>query len=99
VPLNRYLVRLDIPDPVWRAAWSAEAGNLVGWDAIREGRVSLDAGNAWIASRRTALAIVPSVVVPEESNILINPLHGDASGIRAHKLRRWTCDARLRTGT
>jgi RES domain-containing protein len=99
LPLNRYLIRLDIADAVWRAAWSADPKALVGRDAIPEGKVSLDAGDAWVAGRSTVLAIVPSVVVPEETNILINPLHADASGIRAHKLRRWTYDSRLRAGT
>jgi hypothetical protein len=42
--------------------------------------------------------VVPSVVVPEELNVLINPLHVAASSVRARKVRRWTCDARLRDG-
>jgi hypothetical protein len=40
---------------------------------------------------------VPSAVVPEESNVLINPRHSHAPALRARKVRRWTYDARLRT--
>ena len=32
-------------------------------------------GDRWIASRRSLALIVPSVVLPRSSNILLNPLH------------------------
>jgi|SRR6185437_3437249 len=32
-------------------------------------------GDQWIASRRSLALIVPSVVLPRSSNILVNPLH------------------------
>ena len=43
----------------------------------------------------SALLVVPSVIVPEECNVLINPLHADAAGLRAAKLRPWVYDLRL----
>ena len=98
LPLNRYLVRIDIPDVVWAAASRLDARRHVGWDAIPVGKISLNAGETWAGSRSSALFVVPSAIVPEESNILISPLHADAARIRAHKLRRWTYDARLRKG-
>ena len=42
----------------------------------------------------SCVAEVPSVVVPEEANLLINPRHPDARRIRARKLRRWLYDPR-----
>ena len=42
----------------------------------------------------SCLAEVPSVVVPEESNLLLNPRHPDAARITARKLRRWLYDPR-----
>ena len=41
------------------------------------------------------LLIVPSVIVPEEDNVLINPAHADTARIQARKMRRWTYDMRL----
>ena len=38
---------------------------------------------------------VPSVIVPEELNLLINPKHADAGLIRARKIRKWTYDSRV----
>jgi RES domain-containing protein len=67
----------------------------IGWDALPPGLASLDAGDAWIASRSTALLLVPSVIVPDEHNVLINPAHPDAKMIRARKVRRWAWDPRM----
>ena len=96
LPLNRYLVKVEVPDVLWKAAEIFDPKNHVGWDAIPTGRVSLDAGDAWAAARTSALLTVPSVIVPEERNILINPAHPDTTQLRAIKLRRWTYDPRLR---
>jgi RES domain-containing protein len=97
LPLNRFLVRIDVPDEVWAKRMGQTAHQLpVGWSAIPEGKVSLDIGDAWLEGGGSALLVVPSVVVPEEANVLVNPLHHDAAAIRATKLRPWVYDARLR---
>jgi RES domain-containing protein len=93
LPLNRYLVQVDIPEALWKAA--TQYVPAVGWDAIPTGRVSLDAGDAWAAACRTAVLLVPSAIVPEERNILINPLHPDAKFIKSKRVRKWTYDGRM----
>jgi len=96
LPMNRFLVRIDIPDSVWRARVEMPASTLkVGWTALPSGRVSLDAGDAWLKGGAQALMLVPSVIVPEEWNVLINPQHADAKKISATKLRPWVYDSRL----
>lgn len=96
LPLNRFLVRIEVPAAVWAARRSYSAMELpVGWSAIPEGKVSLDIGDAWLRTAPSALLVVPSVIVPEECNVLINPLHADAAGIRAAKLRPWVYVLRL----
>lgn len=96
LPLNRYLVVIEVPDEVWNGAAKVDPKRHVGWDALPADKVSLDVGDKWVAARKSALLIVPSVIVPEESNILINPEHPDSAHIQAKKLRRWTYDSRLR---
>ncbi|BCG04269.1 hypothetical protein PPGU19_088370 (plasmid) [Paraburkholderia sp. PGU19] len=56
---------------------------------------SLDTGEKWIHQAATALLLVPSVIVPEETDVLINPAHPDAADIHAQKVRRWTYDQRM----
>jgi RES domain-containing protein len=96
LPLNRYLVEISIPDAVWqhRLAWTKDTAT-VGWDAIPAGKVSLDMGDGWLKSGHSAVALVPSAIVAEEFNILINPKHADAAQISAKKLRKWLYDGRM----
>lgn len=95
LPLNRYLVEISLPTDLWGQAVALDAAALVGWDAVPVGKASLDWGAAWVAGGRSLLARVPSVIVPEEMNVLINPAHPDAARLRAVKRRRWRYDARL----
>jgi RES domain-containing protein len=98
LPLNRYLVRVDIPDDVWANALVYTPDSApVGWDAIPTGKVSLDIGAAWIADRNgAALMRTPSVIVPEEANVIINPAHPNATRLTATKVRKWTYDSRVK---
>ena len=83
LPWNRYLARIDVPDDIWASRETLTRPPAIGWDAIPEGLVSRTAGSAWLGSGRTALLLVPSVVIVEEDNVLINPAHPDAKRITA----------------
>ena len=62
-----------------------ESGNPSGFDAAQ-----------WMAGwLEHPHPEIPSVVLPEEANLLINPRHRDAKRLRAQKLRRWTYDPRF----
>lgn len=95
LPWNRYLVRIDVPDAVWAARERLPRPPPVGWDAIPEGLVSRAEGSVWLKRARAALLTVPSVIVNEEDNVLINPVHADARQISATKLRRFVYDPRV----
>lgn len=97
LPLNRFLVSVSIPDALWKARMVHTAQSLpVGWTARPAGKVSLDLGDAWLAASSTALLQVPSVIVPEEFNVLINPQHPGAAQIKAVKVRAWRLDERVK---
>lgn len=95
LPLNRYLVEVAIPPSLWRDRTVLIPGRHIGWDAEPPGRVSLTWGTDWAASLQSVVAEVPSVIVPEETNILINTRHRDARRLRSRKIRRWSYDPRL----
>ena len=107
LPFNRYLVRIDVPDDVWATRTgvattptpslptSLSTPLPVGWDAIPEGIVSRNLGSAWLASGRSVLFVVPSVVIEEENNVLINPAHPDSTRLAAVKVRRFLYDHRV----
>lgn len=89
LPLNKYVVAIDVPDAMWAARTVLAADALPGgWDAIPHGLASIAAGSAWYASGETALLELPSVIVPEETVVLINAEHPDAAALRATVTRR-----------
>ena len=95
LPLNRYLIEITIPNAIWDAAEVIDASSApVGWDAEPASKTSSDFGTRWARSNARLLLRVPSVIVPEESNVLINPRHPDIAKITARKLRKWLYDPR-----
>jgi RES domain-containing protein len=95
LPWNRYLVRIDVPDNIWAVRDILPLPPPVGWDAIPEGLVSRTLGSSWLASGAAALLAVPSVIINEESNVLVNPGHPDTRYITAIKVRRFLYDHRI----
>jgi len=67
----------------------------VGWDSLPEGKVTLDVGDAWLVGGTAPLLVLPSVIVPEEHNVMINPAHALSKRIIATKVRKWLYDPRL----
>ena len=52
-------------------------------------------GDHWAATGEHLLLRVPSVLVPEESNVLVNPVHLEASGVGVLESRTFSYDLRL----
>lgn len=52
-------------------------------------------GDAWLASRRSALLRVPSLIVRESANVLVNVAHPDAARVSVASVRPFAFDSRL----
>ena len=88
LPLNRYLVEIDVPDDVWAKREEINIAKLpLTWAAIPAGRASVKVGSNWLSSLKSPILMVPSVIVPEEWVSLINPKHSEASMITAKVVR------------
>lgn len=88
LPLNRFLVEINVPDDLWAQRDEVGPGKLPRtWAAIPAGRTSVKIGSEWLSSRRTPILMVPSVIVPEEWASLINPRHPEAPKITAKVVR------------
>jgi RES domain-containing protein len=93
---NAFLVRIDVPPAVWKRREYITADDLdPTWRAEPPGMSSIEFGNAWLEGASAALLEVPSVIVPEECNVLINPAHPDAKRLTAEVLRQFVYDPRL----
>lgn len=79
LPIQYQLLKIDIPDDI---PYETVALDSLLADWRRNSSVTRRMGDAWLTSGRTALLAVPSAIVPETDNILINPVHPDSRRIR-----------------
>lgn len=93
---NAFLVSIVVPAEVWAARETVEAASLPAtWVAEPPGAASIDFGDAWLRSGAGALLLVPSIIVPEEYNVLINPAHPSTAKLTAAVARQYIYDPRL----
>jgi RES domain-containing protein len=91
LPSTYTLLRVTVPDKLLIPALKSPKG-----DAGKEDEaLTRKLGDAWLKSRRSALARVPSAIIPNTFNYLLNPLHPDASLIRIAASVRAVYDPRL----
>lgn len=84
LPLDRFVVRIEIPKAVWARREELDPATLdPAWSAIPAGRAGVEATAPWFRDATSAILLVPSVIVPEERAVLVNPAHADAAKIRA----------------
>ncbi|HET8995191.1 MAG TPA: RES family NAD+ phosphorylase, partial [Acetobacteraceae bacterium] len=87
-------VEAEVPADVSRELFNP--GLHHGWDDPLNPSVAQSFGRRWIAERRSALLVVPSVVTGgRDTNVVVNPDHPDASRISVGPERPVTFDSRL----
>ena len=85
LPDDYVLVQVDLPD-----------GSVEKMTALPANTVA--AGDGWIASASSAVLRVPSVLVPNSYNLLLNPRHPHAADARIRSVQPFRFDARLWAG-
>lgn len=102
-----YLVHIDpedIPDDLVAMRIEAPDGEYTkiapdalpaDWNQLPDHPACIEAGDAWADVGETLALFVPSAVIPEERNVLLNPAHPDAGDVEVHEVRRFSFDARL----
>jgi RES domain-containing protein len=94
VPPDLVLVRIELPD-----GHSSEKPALrdlpAGWDLLPPGPASMDFGTRWARGNRSLALYVPSVLVPEERNAVINPGHAEFGAVRMAIERDFRFDVRM----
>ena len=93
-PNDLVALRLRVPHDATELAYSP-AVLPKGWQQTPAPPQCQAIGNDWAKIGRCLLLRVPSVLVPEESNVLVNPRHSKASRVRVLGSRPFAYDARL----
>jgi RES domain-containing protein len=88
---------------VFRVSWDEAIMSAIdlrklpkGWNAQPPDLISKNIGDEWVHSGRSAVLVVPSVIVPLEKTFLLNPKHQDFGKIKIKDAGGFHLDPRLR---
>lgn len=85
---------IEIPTAVKTIRWGA-AQMPKDWRETPAPISTQRLGDGWLTDRRSAVLLVPSIIIPDESNVLLNPGHPDFSRIAISNSRPFSFDPRL----
>lgn len=91
VPPDLVFVPIDLPDRLVVEATGIPAD----WADLPYGPNARRFGDRWVAERRSLGLLVPSVVVPAERNVLVNPQHRAIGRVRIGPVEVLAFDQRL----
>lgn len=89
-----HLITLSVPDNILIQKISVK-NLLPGWDAPDTRPFTKKIGDTFLSNTKNLLLEVPSVMMPEEINYLINPLHNDMKQVKLIQKRRIYFDKRI----
>lgn len=94
LPSDRYFVEIEIPDDLMiLEVYPADLPK--GWNAKPPTKITQLIGDEFMSQNEGAVLKVPSSIVPQEFNYLINPNHSDIEKIKVFKAEKMTFDRRL----
>ncbi len=87
------LVAIDVPDaPITQPAL---ADLPVDWADLPASNGAQEFGRRWLQSNSDLVMLVPSAIIPESHNALINPAHPAYAKVQLTIVREFTFDARM----
>jgi RES domain-containing protein len=95
LPDDMYLMTLEVPNDITREILTL--GDLpADWQRLSMPQPTATIGHAWLQAGRSLALQVPSVVVPQERNLLLNPAHPEFSRVRLLDAQPFHFDERLK---
>lgn len=96
LPADRYYVEIEIPDDL--AVLEVEITDLPdGWDLKPPTTITQTIGDDFVIENEAAILKVPSCIVLQEFNYLINPNHPDAGKIKVISKTSMAFDSRFKS--
>lgn len=94
IPLDLVCLEANLPDNL--STERVELSSLSrDWRTTPAPTALQDIGSAWLRSLRTVALFVPSAVIPEEFNVLLNPVHPDFESLKIGRPQRFQFDPRM----
>jgi RES domain-containing protein len=91
IPNGLICLEIEIPNKVSIENMQLPTSYLKSQDS----NILKEIGTTWLKEKRSAVLTVPSIIVPIENNLLINPLHPESSAIKITKEYVFNLDPRL----
>jgi RES domain-containing protein len=96
LPDDMYLLTLEVPEDISRQE-VALSDLPPDWQRLSQPLPTVALGHAWLQASHTLALRVPSVLVPQEHNLLLNPAHPEFAQVRlAAEPEPFFFDERLR---
>ena len=87
------LVAIDVPDAL--SISPALADLPKDWADLPASNSAQEFGRRWLQSNSNLVMLVPSAIIPESTNALINPAHPAYANVELAIVRDFTFDARM----
>ena len=94
VPRDLVLVRIELADTS-SAEKPALAGLPKDWALVPPGPGSMEFGTRWARGNRSLVLYVPSALIYEEQNAVLNPAHPGFGAVKMVVVREFHYDARM----
>lgn len=95
LPQDRWILEIDVPDDI--QILEIDVDDLPeNWNAKPPITITQYVGDEFVNQNIAAVLKVPSAIIPEESNYVINPLHPDAIKIKVISKKQLQFDSRLK---
>ena len=94
-PLDLVLAAVDVADDDSLIRRVAIRDLPAGWDGLPASDAAQEFGTEWLKRAGGLVLLVPSVIVPESMNAVINPLHPRYAEVRLTIIRDFQFDSRM----
>ena len=91
-PSKFQVLRIEGPDTLSIEVMSLES---LPSDWMQNQRATQEIGDSWLTTRRSLLLQVPSILVPETWNVIVNPMHSQANQLQIVKVYQHAFDQRF----
>ena len=90
---GRVAFRVEVPDALIEAV--GEPDLPPDWRSTPPSRSTQALGDAWVGDARSVALLLPSVLLPHHTNLVLNPAHPDWAGVEIGAPEPVPIDARL----
>lgn len=91
--LDWRVIEVEVPDELIQAVSIADLP--VAWQALPSSLTARNFGAKWLRGRRALALKLPSVIIPEEHSLMLNPRHEDFVKLVVSRPRKFELDSRF----